>query len=158
MKRSGLKKIVAGLSSACMIAAAALPAASFAVQAADNVLYGDANCDKQVNMADAVMIMQANANPDKYTLTDEGKNNADVFDRGDGITNKDALAIQQYKLGLVKELPVSYKDGGEGDTSTSTTTTTTTTVKTESTTTTTTTTTTDPADPVADIIKIHLEG
>ena len=172
MKRSGVKKIIAGISSACMIAAAAIPTASFAVQAADNILYGDANCDGQVNMADAVMIMQANANPDKYSLSDKGIQNGDVFDRGDGITNKDALAIQQYKLGLVDELPVSYKDGGgEADPSTSTTTTTTSS-KTKPTTTTTTTTVSEEADstttttttsstkedPVTDIVKIHLNG
>ena len=64
---------------------------------------GDANCDEQVNMADAVLIMQSIANPDKYKLTSEGEKNADV-DGTPGITNKDALTIQQYKLGLIKSL------------------------------------------------------
>lgn len=109
MKRSYFGKFLAGLSSACVIAAGAIT-----VQAADTkVLYGDANCDGQVNMADAVLIMQAVSNPDKYSLTEKGIENADVSERGDGITNKDALAIQQFKLGLAKELPVSVKDGGE---------------------------------------------
>ena len=66
-------------------------------------LRGDANCDKQVNMADAVFIMQCGANPDKYQLSDEGAANADVDDSGD-VTNKDALKIQQYKLGLIDTL------------------------------------------------------
>ena len=69
----------------------------------DDVTRGDANCDTQVNMADAVLIMQTIANPDQYKLTEQGEKNADV-DGTAGITNKDALAIQKYKLGLTKEL------------------------------------------------------
>ena len=71
---------------------------------------GDANCDGEVNMADAVMIMQAIANPDKYGvgkpdgITDLGKEAGDVDDPGSGLTNKDALKIQKYKLGLIKSL------------------------------------------------------
>ena len=72
--------------------------------------YGDANCDSEVNMADAVFIMQSIANPDKYKLTEIGALNADVDESGD-ITNKDALIIQQYKLGLIKVLP--YISTGE---------------------------------------------
>ncbi|MBR4626647.1 MAG: right-handed parallel beta-helix repeat-containing protein [Ruminococcus sp.] len=64
---------------------------------------GDANCDGQVNMADAVFIMQSIGNPDKYKLSDKGEANADV-DGTPGITNKDALRIQQYKLGIVTSL------------------------------------------------------
>jgi hypothetical protein len=71
----------------------------------DVTLWGDANCDNETNMADAVLIMQTIANPDKYKLTDQGKTNADVSTPGSGITNKDALAIQKYKLGLIDELP-----------------------------------------------------
>ena len=56
-------------------------------------------------MADAVLVMQSIGNPDKYGkgaddgLTEQGEKNADV-DGAPGITNKDALAIQKYKLGL----------------------------------------------------------
>ncbi|MBR4627696.1 MAG: hypothetical protein IKO47_08365 [Ruminococcus sp.] len=64
---------------------------------------GDANCDEQVNMADAVLIMQSISNPDKYSLSAKGEANGDV-DGEKGITNKDALKIQQYKLNLIKEL------------------------------------------------------
>jgi len=78
----------------------------------DGILWGDANCDEEVNMADAVIIMQSISNPDKYGLGKEkgiskqGEKNGDVYNNGDGITNKDALAIQQFKLGLITELPV----------------------------------------------------
>ena len=59
---------------------------------------GDANCDGNVDMSDAVLIMQSIANPSKYKLTDQGKKNADMD--GDGITNGDALAIQKKLLKL----------------------------------------------------------
>lgn len=67
--------------------------------------FGDANCDDFVNLADAVLIMQYNANPSKYTIKEQGMINADVIGF-DGVTNKDALTIQQYMLGLIQELPV----------------------------------------------------
>ncbi len=70
-----------------------------------DILWGDANCDGQVNMADAVLVMQSVSAPDKYRLTSEGEKNADV-DGTEGITNKDALAIQQYKLNIIPELPL----------------------------------------------------
>ena len=69
-------------------------------------IQGDANCDGKVNMGDAVLIMQAIANPDKYGLngtdathiTSQGTLNGDTD--GNGITNNDALAIQKKLLGL----------------------------------------------------------
>ncbi|MBR4626853.1 MAG: glycoside hydrolase family 9 protein [Ruminococcus sp.] len=67
-------------------------------------LLGDANCDEQVNMADAVFIMQTIGNPDKYQLTDKGEKNADVDGSGD-ITNMDALMIQKLKLGIITKFP-----------------------------------------------------
>ena len=70
--------------------------------------FGDANCDTQINLADAVLIMQALSNPDKYKLNAEGEKNADVDGSGD-ITNKDALLIQQFKLELIKDFPVNIK-------------------------------------------------
>ncbi|MDE5584172.1 MAG: cellulose 1,4-beta-cellobiosidase [Ruminococcus sp.] len=58
-------------------------------------LWGDADVDNKVNINDAVLIMQSNANPDKYTISDQGMLNADVIDNGtSGVTNSDALAIQ----------------------------------------------------------------
>jgi len=59
---------------------------------------GDANCDGNVDMSDAVLIMQSIANPSKYKLTEEGKANADM--NGDGVTSGDALAIQKKLLKL----------------------------------------------------------
>ena len=61
---------------------------------------GDANDDQEVTMADAVMIMQSYANPDKYKMTAIGKFKGDICNTGDGITPKDAQAIQKKLLGL----------------------------------------------------------
>ncbi len=66
-----------------------------------NISYGDANEDGKVSLADAVLIMQALSNPDDYKLTAQGQLNADVVGN-DGITPKDALAIQKVDLNLIK--------------------------------------------------------
>ena len=42
------------------------------------------------------------------TLTDQGLNNADVYQRGDGIGNMDALAVQKSIAQLLDELPESF--------------------------------------------------
>lgn len=76
---------------------------------------GDANCSGEVDLSDAVLIMQCVSNPDKFSLsgtagsriTDQGYKNADVFAVGDGVTSKDALAIQKYMLKLIPSLPES---------------------------------------------------
>ena len=73
---------------------------------------GDANCDNEVNMADAVLVMQALSNPDdygfaigrSYRITKQGILNADVCGDGDGITIVDAQMIQSYKLGIIDSL------------------------------------------------------
>jgi hypothetical protein len=73
---------------------------------------GDSNCDKFVDLADAVLIMQAYSNPNKYGLngydsahiTEKGAKNGDVDGGGNGITPKDAVAIQRYLLGVISEL------------------------------------------------------
>ena len=72
-------------------------------------LWGDANLDKKVTVADAVAILQGIANKDKYSLKPEGEANADVCDHGDGITAKDALSIQKLDAGQISGLPESYK-------------------------------------------------
>lgn len=72
-----------------------------------NAIDGDTNCDEQMDMADAVLVMQALANPNKYGengtaevhLTKQGKFNADI--NGDGLTVGDAQAIQKILLGLL---------------------------------------------------------
>lgn len=111
MKKHGLKKLIAGLSAACVMGSA-LPAMSFAAETASSKVLGDSNGDGIVELADAILIMQALANPDKYgkggsdphAFTDQGWYNADV--NGElGITTDDALTIQLYLLGMGKLTP-----------------------------------------------------
>ena len=71
---------------------------------------GDANCDGTIDMSDAVLVMQALANPDKYGaegtddrhITAKGIVYADADDNG--LTVNDALRIQQYLLGEISSL------------------------------------------------------
>ena len=79
----------------------------------NQVLPGDANMDKTIDLSDAVLIMQSLANPDKYGLSGSNKNhiteqgaiNADV-EGGNGLTVYDALTIQRFLLNLVISLPI----------------------------------------------------
>ena len=72
-----------------------------------NLIKGDTNCDGQLDMSDAVLIMQSLANPNKYGidgtaehhLTELGKLNGDM--NGDGLTVGDAQTIQRKLLGLI---------------------------------------------------------
>ncbi|MCR4863209.1 MAG: leucine-rich repeat protein [Ruminococcus sp.] len=75
-------------------------------------LLGDANVDDQVNIADAVLVMQVATNPDKYaqgrtknSISALGELNGDV-DGVKGLSNADALLIQKYKLDKIKKFPV----------------------------------------------------
>lgn len=68
---------------------------------------GDANLDGSVTVADAVAILQYIANSSKYPLSDEALINADVSSSGDGVTGKDALAIQKFDAGVITSLPES---------------------------------------------------
>ena len=78
-----------------------------------STLVGDANMDDQVDLSDAVLIMQYISNPNKYGLngtadshiTSAGLQNADCANKGDGVTTRDATAIQKLLLGVLSELP-----------------------------------------------------
>ena len=74
----------------------------------DSTLLGDSNIDGEISISDAVLIMQTLVNSDEYKLTEQGQKNADVVD-GDGITGKDALAIQMVLANLMKaeDLPTT---------------------------------------------------
>ncbi len=66
-----------------------------------NVVWGDANCDGQVTIADATAVFQAIGNSDKYKLSEQGEANADVIDNGGGITAIDGNAIQAVDAKLI---------------------------------------------------------
>ncbi|MDE6774750.1 MAG: lysophospholipase, partial [Ruminococcus sp.] len=67
-------------------------------------LYGDANCDGEISVADATLILQYCGNKDKYTLQEQGLINADV-DGTAGISAVDALTIQRYDAKQIDKLP-----------------------------------------------------
>ena len=71
-------------------------------------VYGDSNCDGDVTIADAVLILQSIANPDGYQLSEQGRANADVVGNNDGVTANDALVIQMVEAGTYKaeDLPI----------------------------------------------------
>ncbi|MBQ9898717.1 MAG: glycoside hydrolase family 11 protein [Ruminococcus sp.] len=82
-----------------------------------NYTWGDANCDGSTNMSDAVAIMRSKADPDSFTLSAKGAIQGDVIG-SDGITNLDALTIQQFEAGIVTKLPVDYPKGYDPSSST----------------------------------------
>ncbi len=87
------------------------------VPGASKILRGDANCDGQILLNDAVLIMQAIGNPDVYGvngsdaahITEQGVANGDVAggdndNGGDLLTNADALRIQQFLIHIVDKI------------------------------------------------------
>ena len=71
---------------------------SFFADEADS-LKGDANCDGNVSVADAVAVLQYIGSRDRYPLKEQGRKNADV--NGDGsVTALDALEIQKMDAGI----------------------------------------------------------
>ena len=114
MKNLNAKKLLAVLSSAAMIAGA-LPAAGTSAMAEDtapvSTLIGDVNNDGKVTVADAVAILQYIANKDKYNISGQLLLNADVYNRGDGVTARDALSIQRLDAQVITSLPESVMEG-----------------------------------------------
>ena len=73
-------------------------------------LWGDANCDGSVDLADATAIIQHIGNEAKYGLSEQGALNANVVDNeGSGITGADAMLIQRMEAGQITqpEFPVT---------------------------------------------------
>ena len=78
------------------------------VSSTDAVLYGDANDDGTLSVADPTLIMQIKSNPDVYSFKNErAEKNADVEGNGDGVTSSDALAIQKHLANSEYVLPVA---------------------------------------------------
>ena len=89
------------------------PALKWEAKAEQSIVYGDANCDTNVNMADAVLVMQSIANGDEFGvgkpdgITEQGSANADVYLPGSGLTMLDAETIRSYVMELITSLPVT---------------------------------------------------
>lgn len=75
-----------------------------------NTLFGDANCDGIINISDAVFILQSLANPDEYSLSENGIINSDIVNTGDGVTSIDALAVQMMITNVIKDFPLTSED------------------------------------------------
>ena len=83
-----------------------------------DIAYGDTNCDGKVELSDAILIMQALANPNKYGvkgnadnhLTAQGALNGDVDPSTKGLTADDALTIQLYLLKKIDSLPAAVEE------------------------------------------------
>lgn len=73
--------------------------------AAEDIVYGDANEDGLVDIADATKILQYIGNGDKYQLTEQGMKNSDCYEPGSGITALDALAVQKLDAHVLAGLP-----------------------------------------------------
>ncbi len=76
----------------------------------DGHLWGDANVNGDVEVADAILIMAHVVNPESYPLYDAGPYNADVYQHGDGIGINDAVSVQKLITKLINELPESYME------------------------------------------------
>jgi len=74
----------------------------------DEIVWGDANCDGQVLVNDAVLVMAYATNADSAGISAQGLLNADVYQNGDGVAVTDAASIQKFLTKLIKELPESY--------------------------------------------------
>ncbi len=78
------------------------------IVSSEKIFYGDADESGELNIADAVSIISYIADSKRYPLTADGMNNSDVYNRGDGISTADALAIQNYLLSNDNPLPESF--------------------------------------------------
>ncbi|MCD8187494.1 MAG: dockerin type I repeat-containing protein [Ruminococcus sp.] len=116
MKQYTLKKFLASMSSLCVMASA-LPMSPLAQTAAaeSDIMYGDVTGDGQITIDDAVKILSYVSNNEKYPLSEEQLDAADVYARGDGLSNMDALAVQKYISQVLPELPESYSPSSSSD-------------------------------------------
>lgn len=73
-----------------------------------DTLYGDANCDSRVTIADATAILQYIGNADSFALSEQGMANADVNGES-GISADDAVVIQKIDAGLVSAADLPLK-------------------------------------------------
>lgn len=70
------------------------------------IVYGDANLDGSVDIADAVALASYIGDSANNPLSDKAIVNSDVQNVGDGVTSGDVLAIQQYLASIITSLPV----------------------------------------------------
>lgn len=74
-------------------------------ESSSEILWGDANADGSIDVADAVAVASYVGDSKTNTLTAQGLINADVHSNGNGINANDALVIQQYLSNAITKLP-----------------------------------------------------
>lgn len=65
------------------------------------IVLGDADCDGAVSINDVISVLIHVANPANSKLTANGRSNADVYQRGDGISVNDATFIQMFLASMI---------------------------------------------------------
>ncbi len=75
----------------------------------DGGVAGDADCNGTMELNDAVLVMCYVIDEAANPITDEGMNNADIYQRGDGLSNMDALHIQKGLGKLIDIEPLVEK-------------------------------------------------
>ena len=85
-----------------------------------NVVWGDADDNGSVSIADIVAVLQYVANKQKYPLDDAAVYRCDVYNHGDGLSANDAFYIQMFDAKEIDKLPYSYMEGAQPQTTTTT--------------------------------------
>ncbi len=73
----------------------------------NDIVWGDANLNGDVEIADAIAIMSYVVNEEAFPLKAQGLLNSDVYQNGDGVAITDAVSVQKYLTKLISELPES---------------------------------------------------
>ena len=71
------------------------------------IVYGDVDGSGDLSISDAAKIMSYVSNVAKYPLSEQALLCADVYQRGDGISNLDALSVQKRLSQVINSLPES---------------------------------------------------
>lgn len=71
------------------------------------IVYGDANEDGVIDIADATAVLQHISNKDAHALSEQGEKNADCYNTGDGVTGMDVAAIQMLEANMIESLPIN---------------------------------------------------
>ena len=97
-----------GYGEAVIVANSSTYSAKITIKVVPGYLPGDADIDGKVSVTDIVTVLQYSANKEKYPLTEQGFENAEVTGDGD-VNANDAFYIQQYDAHLIEALPVIPK-------------------------------------------------
>ena len=73
----------------------------------NTVVYGDADLDGTVDIADIVALASYIGDPENNPLSAQAIINCDVQNTGDGLTSGDILMIQQYLANIIAEFPIA---------------------------------------------------